>query len=752
MLLRILLMMLGAMIIYTAECQFVSDEYYRLDTDFKKVFCSDGRNIVCIGTNGAILHSGNAGNKWVHNYSGTNCNLFDIAAINDEKLIVVGAKSTVLVSSNQGQSWQIQKVETKIDYRAVSFYKNFGVIAGDSGTVRISKDGGLTWNSKNQFTNFHFRSSFFYSENIVLLSDSDGDLFVSFDCGESWSINPPSGFGNYPLNFAKSDNGNIYLLTTHNMLSSSDSGKTWNSSQVQIDQVQLLNFQGNNSKVFSFNATSYLKLYELTDSGQTIFSVNKSIRFDTLRPSFKTQFTNAVSIDSLTFYAVGTKNSIMKSTDGGVSWELVSIFDNLNEQTTGTMFFLNEQTGFIGAAFGKIYKTSDGGATWLPQKIDGLELYNSKTQGIYFKDELNGLAIADELYKLYQTTDGGNTYKRTYISTPSNFTDNIKFLNDSSFLYVGTFTSQSIIVGVISYTSNKCKTQNIFRIDSSFGGSCDIINDSTFVAALIIFDSTRSTDKLLVEHSLFMKSSDKGKTWSSKRINFIDGVSRIRFLDEKVGFISGYQKISNSNYIKKILKTIDGGETWKLLMVDSNRVFGAPLYFNKSDTGYILGRNVLKTTDKGETWVIYKSDTSFTGGLIGIIQAGKSIYITGTGELIYKSINNLSTSVDQENETAKTELLSHIPIIIYKPYPNPANTHINIKYAWGYSFLRPQFSIKVYDLMGVEVDDLTNSPKINNGSNIETLSWDTSKILNGIYIVVFEADLVSESILVNINR
>src|SRR5437868_8215449 len=87
------------------------------------------------------------------------------------------------------------------------------------------------------------------------------------------------------------------------------------------------------------------------------------------------------------------------------------------------VFFIDKQTGWLGAYKGAVYRTMDGGATWLEQTT-GLEPRPGNSEnisklfsiyGIHFIDPLNGWAAAraeeEEGGRLIATTDGGNSWK-----------------------------------------------------------------------------------------------------------------------------------------------------------------------------------------------------------------------------------------------------------------------------------------------------------------------------------------------------
>jgi photosystem II stability/assembly factor-like uncharacterized protein len=109
-------------------------------------------------------------------------------------------------------------------------------------------------------------------------------------------------------------------------------------------------------------------------------------------------------IDNNIGFAVGAGLHI-KTNNGGTSWEEFTI-DN-----TGVMkkvFFLNNQTGFLCGLFNNLFKTIDGGQSWI-----NLTEQNATTirhfKYIQFIDENIGFLTGDNC-RLLKTTDGGLSF------------------------------------------------------------------------------------------------------------------------------------------------------------------------------------------------------------------------------------------------------------------------------------------------------------------------------------------------------
>jgi photosystem II stability/assembly factor-like uncharacterized protein len=103
-----------------------------------------------------------------------------------------------------------------------------------------------------------------------------------------------------------------------------------------------------------------------------------------------------------TIFASGDHGTIVRSTDQGLSWTLLS---------TGTaaplrgIDFTDENTGTAVGDVGLILRTTDGGATWVEQHADSaLSLH-----GVCFTTSLLGTAVGYPA-AILRTTNGGTTW------------------------------------------------------------------------------------------------------------------------------------------------------------------------------------------------------------------------------------------------------------------------------------------------------------------------------------------------------
>jgi photosystem II stability/assembly factor-like uncharacterized protein len=126
-----------------------------------------------------------------------------------------------------------------------------------------------------------------------------------------------------------------------------------------------------------------------------------------------------------------TNNALYRSDDAGDSWQDITP-PATEARWIGDVFFLNESLGWVESSTGQtqeveeeprveIFRTLDGGQTWIPSILPDQRSLSSGTTPTYlnFADEMHGwLALSGESNanfsygELFKTTDGGLTWTR----------------------------------------------------------------------------------------------------------------------------------------------------------------------------------------------------------------------------------------------------------------------------------------------------------------------------------------------------
>lgn len=278
--------------------------------------------------------------------------------------------------------------------------------------------------------------------------------------------------------------------------------------------------------------------------------------------------------------------------------------------------FINENEGWYVNGYGNIYHTNDGGENWEKQ----LEKKGTFFRCIAFVDSLNGFAgtvgtdyflnVTDTI-PLYRTTDGGKTwnpvsYEGPYVKGLCAI-DIVKeqFINHGKTDYkvhiyaVGRVGSPANMM--VSYDGGLTWKSN------SMDKDCEMLFDIKMFDKQTGFACAATDEALEKSNALILKTNDGGKTWKkvyqSKRP--FETTWKVSFPTEKVGYVTIQSYNPDPSAIQqRVAKTTDGGETWQeinLVEDASAREFGVG--FIDENHGFVgTMNNSYETKDGGKTW------------------------------------------------------------------------------------------------------------------------------------------------------
>jgi photosystem II stability/assembly factor-like uncharacterized protein len=133
-------------------------------------------------------------------------------------------------------------------------------------------------------------------------------------------------------------------------------------------------------------------IYRTTDGGRTWNKVSET-NGDTLKV---VRF-----IDAKTGFAAGGNSSLYKTSDSGRTWAKKPL---PAPKSLGTLFFPNATTGYA-AGEGSVFKTTDGGDSWLLASNTGKGI-----SSLWFTSAAVGYLTDSATGSLEKTTDGGLTW------------------------------------------------------------------------------------------------------------------------------------------------------------------------------------------------------------------------------------------------------------------------------------------------------------------------------------------------------
>ena len=284
----------------------------------------------CVVTPGnALLMGGNYGGLLKANsYIGTftllnNSSLYDyykIRFFDSQHGFVCGYGGAIAHTANGGLNWVKDSVSTfnsLNDIAAISSLK--AVAVGENGEVHTTTNGGLTYTKQNLTTTSTLNVVKFVDNFIGYTAGNAGVIYKTTNGSQTWTAQN-SGTVNDIVDMSFFNQSNGYCLTYGgDFLKTSNGGNLWASTYINVGYF----------------------------------------------PFRKIWFT---SVD--TGYVFDSQYNVIKTTNGGVTWSIVS---NVCIENAKDVQFLNGQIGFVvGASVNAscdVGITVDGGLTWLTKNL-----------------------------------------------------------------------------------------------------------------------------------------------------------------------------------------------------------------------------------------------------------------------------------------------------------------------------------------------------------------------------------------------
>lgn len=324
------------------------------------------------------------------------------------------------------------------------------------------------------------------------------------------------------------------------------------------------------------------------------------------------------------------------------------------------IFFLNDSLGWYVNGSGKIYKTRNSGRDWALM----IEKPGTYFRCIGFADSLNGFAgnigtdyfpnVSDTI-PLYRTTDGGRSWLPVKYSGPT-----VKGL-----CAIDIYKEAFVNAGKLDYRTHVFAGGRVgspaFLMISHDGGTsfssmdmskyCSYILDVKFFSLKEGVICAASGEELDKTHALILTTADGGKTWEkryeSKRPYEITW--KCSFPGRNTGYVT-VQSYDTSRTASQryVAKTTDGGKTWKeipLVKDKGVREFG--IAFTDDSNGWVGAMpQGFVTHDGGRTWEksymgaatnkirVVKNPAGTTAYAIGVTVAKSKDYLSDGNDVI----------------------------------------------------------------------------------------------------------------------
>ncbi len=413
-------------------------------------------------------------------------------------------------------------------------------------------------------------------------------------------LNPkPSGYSNNKMIFINRDTGFLFNANSE-LLQTVDSGNTWtnqrrfpgavvmdlkDSTGVIAGYNGVLNISADNGKTWEAKSTGSVDNYLKVDviSRDTIILFNPilgrifktSNRGNTWQVTFTTlkNTTNVDFVSTNVGYA-STPAGILKTTDGGISWQ--NVYSVTSTSFVSTIKFYDANNGLVFREFDLVLRTSDGGATWTSGYV------NDRLYDFFYVDQSKIFAVA-EYGMVYRSMDAGATWVNVNPGPRyQGFDLSTEFFFDADYGLVAGLRGRIL------------KTND--------GGSTFTSSSPTYSTISDISFGSNNVGYALNGRNIY-KTIDKGKNWNKLGFQVpgdsYTGTSHCLFFSEDTGIVL-------STYPAKLFKTTDGGMNWSVTPSGYEYYSGVSFVnsvigFASMRTSYAYG--LFKTTDGGNSWV-----------------------------------------------------------------------------------------------------------------------------------------------------
>ena len=243
--------------------------------------------------------------------------LADIAILNKDVFIAVGADGVVVRTKDRGKTWSdLNVVSTTNKWESVKFVdENTGFIGGQFEDIYKTIDGGETWtkaydvaSSSSQIWDFDFLDG----SNGIAVGRS-GEVVLTSDGGNTWTDQFSSAYKFLGVKYFSND----YIYVTGGGQNAIYSGGSWT---LEIEPVGY----------WAVEFISATQGFRVGNGGACQSTIDGGTNWADINLGTTESLVDVLFVNDSTGYIVGNNGAFFTTTDGGVTWSFITIAtDNL---------------------------------------------------------------------------------------------------------------------------------------------------------------------------------------------------------------------------------------------------------------------------------------------------------------------------------------------------------------------------------------------------------------------------------------
>ncbi|MGB5928831.1 MAG: YCF48-related protein [Cyclobacteriaceae bacterium] len=489
-----------------------------------------------VGDNGVVYKSTHGGEKWNVLNTPFNDDLNSVSVISHDTIRITSVDK-VFLSDDGGKSWTAKRVDLDanneyyydIDIIDAAFTSgNTGHVVCNEGKIYKTTDGGSTWKitENTSSTQSDFIRVYFLNEKTGFASRESSLVLRTMDGGETWQRH--SEFIDTALDFYFVDEQNGFIAGRKGTaFKTTDGGDTWQliSTGRRAVGTSLLTvfFLDENE---GFTAGQGGRIFKTTDGG------------DTWLPYSNYGAIIDMQLASENDIFINLEGNLLSSPNRGKTWEFKNAPNQNPDYKMADFHFINDSVGYALSSFynsfSYLYKTTDGGVTWLKDEANLTMPYRDTFFEVYFLDDQVGF-ISRGGY-LYKTIDGGMSWKQVY-------NNGIRDI---------TFTDKDTGYGIES----DYKKRVLYRTTDGGETWSSTINTDY---EILDFKFKKGIGFCVTKNGYVYKTNNNGDAWSGINVPFSSDyhdARNVAILTSKIFYVSNGPEL---------LMTEDGGSTWNEL-------------------------------------------------------------------------------------------------------------------------------------------------------------------------------------------